>query len=63
MLSSIFGKKIDSKEVLKQETKNLKRNEREIERERSATAAQRTHDTFSPYRTIYDTINTFVCVC
>ena len=36
MLSSIFGsKKPDAKEVLRQETRNMKRNEREIERERS----------------------------
>jgi hypothetical protein len=34
MLSSIFSKKPDAKEVLREETRNLKRNEREIERER-----------------------------
>jgi hypothetical protein len=34
MISSIFGKKPDAKEVLKEETRNLKRNEREIEREK-----------------------------
>ena len=31
---NFFSKKPDPKEVLKQETRNLKRNEREIERER-----------------------------
>ena len=34
MISSIFGKRPDVKEVLKEETHNLKRNEREIEREK-----------------------------
>lgn len=41
MLSSIFGsKKPDAKEVLRQETRNMKRNEREIERERLALQRQ-----------------------
>jgi len=40
MLSSIFGKKPDPKEALREQTRQMKRNEREIERERLALQRQ-----------------------